>query len=798
MARDPFRRTIVSPDEQRLANGIGRPVQRKEDLRLLRGQGCFSDDWRMDDEVYSSFVRSTRSHAGIRAIHAEEAMRTRDVIAVFTGADLAADGLLPIPSRAAIKDGPDVKLYNSDGSPIFTTPQPLLPIHRARFVGEALAMVVARTKEAAQQASERVVIDYDELECVTCAREAMKPDAPILWPDHGSNICIDAQIGDQLGTEAAFTQARHVVRLSTWVQRVTGAPLEPRAALGVFDSSTGVYTLYSGGGGVVRHKDQLMAALNAPTDMVRVVNRDVGGSFGTRNNFYREAGLVCWAARKVGHPVKWTSTRQECFLSDYQGRDLAVDAELALDEDGRFLAVRSTNVSNVGGYTVAFTPLTKGAGLMSSNYAIPFAHVRALAVMTNTTPTSSYRSAGRPEAIFVIERLIDLAADALKMDRIDIRRRNLIAPVQLPFANPLGLIYDNGDYRAVMEKAAALCDLVGFAHRRRESERKGLCRGFGIANYIEITTGDPRERAEIAIKPEGWVELVIGTQSAGQGHETSFAQLLCEWLQVEFEDVRLVQGDTDRVRVGGGSHSGRSMRLAGIVIGEASGEILKTACAAAAELLEVAPEDLAFSLGSFIVNGADRSIHLYDIARAIKEGRVSRLEPQAGLAAACEKTTKLAGFPYGSHACEVEVDPETGCVELVRYVAVDDVGRAVNPMILHGQARGGAAQGIGQALLEEVVYDRRNGQVLTGSFMDYALPRAHDLPQFITHISESPAPGNPLGVRAGGEGGTTPALAVVIGAIVDALSGFGVKHIEMPATPERVWRAIDEARRAPS
>ena len=788
----------MSVDEARTAQGIGRPVRRREDRRLLTGQGCYSDDWRRDDEVYAAFVRSTRPHAAICAIHCDEALRFPDVIAVFTGADLDADGLKPIPTRASIKDGPDVKLHNSDGSPIFTTPQPLLPTDRVRFVGEAVAMVVARTKEAAQTAAERVVVDYDELACVTCARDAMKPDAPVLWPEHGANVCIDAQIGDARATEAAFARAQHVVRLSTWVQRVTGAPLEPRAALGVYDPETDVYTLYSGGGGVVRHKNQLMAALDAPEQNVRVVNRDVGGSFGTRNNFYRESGLVCWAARKVGRPVKWTSSRQECFLSDYQGRDLYVEAELALDAEGRFLAVRSTNVSNVGGYTVAFTPLTKGAGLMSGNYAIPAAHVRALAVMTNTAPTSSYRSAGRPEAIFVIERLVDLAVDALKMDRVEIRRRNLITPAQLPYANPLGLTYDNGDYRAVMEKAVALCDAAGLARRRAESARKGLRRGFGVANYIEITTGDPRERADIAIKPDGCVELVIGTQSTGQGHETSFAQLLCEWLQIPLEDVRFVQGDTERVRVGGGSHSGRSMRLAGIVIGEASGEILAKARIAAAELLEVAPEDLSFAQGSFVVNGADRAVHLYDVARAISAGRVRGFEAQAGLAASCDRTTSLAGFPYGSHACEVEVDPETGRVEILRYVAVDDVGRAVNPMILHGQAQGGAAQGIGQALLEEVVYDRSDGQALTGSFMDYALPHAHDLPMFTTQISEIPSPGNPLGVRAGGEGGTTPALAVVIGAIVDALSEFGVKHIEMPATPERVWRAIEEARRAAS
>ena len=776
--------------------GIGMPVRRKEDHRLLTGKGQFSDDWRFDGEVYACFVRSTRAHAHILRIYTAFARQDNEVLNIFTGQDVASDGLQPIPSRAAIKKGPDVKLYNIDGSPVFTTPQDLLPTDKVRFVGEAVAMVIAKTNAAARQAAERVLVEYGELPAVTSALDALQTDAVRIWENHDSNIAINAEIGDPLGVKAAFAEAKHVARLRTWVQRVSGAPLEPRAAIGIFEPATGLYTLYSGGGGVIRHKSQLMSVLGEPSSNVRVVNRDVGGSFGTRNNFYRESGLVCWAARKVKRPVKWTSSRHECFLSDYQGRDLHVEAELALDASGRFLAIRSTNVSNLGSHTVAFTPLAKGAGLMSGNYDIPVAHVRALAVLTNTVPTTSYRSAGRPEATFVIERLIDIAARECNIDRVELRRRNLIAPDRLPYANPLGLTYDNGNFGDTMEAALRMCDWDQFETRRQEARRRGQCRGFGIANYIEITTGDPRERTEITILPEGWVDVVIGTQSTGQGHETSFAQLISEWLGIQIEKVRLIQGDTDRVSVGGGSHSGRSMRLAGIVIGEATSAILEMGKRAAAELLEVSTSDLTFERGRFLVSGTDRSIDLFAIASAMHERTLPSAELHGVLAAACEKTVRFAGYPYGSHACEVEVDPETGRVHIITYAAVDDVGRAVNPMILRGQTHGGAAQGIGQAILEQIVYDPTDGQLLTGSFMDYCIPRAANLPMFHTAISEVASPSNPLGIRAGGEGGTTPALAVIIGAIVDALSEFGVKHVEMPATPEKVWRAIRSATEA--
>src|SRR5262245_36600727 len=524
--------------------------------------------------------------------------------------------------------------------------------------------------------------------------------------------------------------------------------------------------------------------------MVRVIASDIGGNFGTRNAFYPEFALVAWAARRLGRPVKWTCERHEAMLSDYQARDLAVEAELALDADGNFLALRSTNTSNLGAHTVIFAPLVKGVELMTSVYRIPAAHVRARSVCSNVPPTNSYRSSGRPEAMFVIERMIDLAARDHGFDRIALRRRNLIAERAMPYTNALGLTYDSGAYKQAMDAALALAGWSSFADRRREARRRRLHRGFGIANYIEIASGAPRERAEITVVAEGWVEVVIGTLASGQGHETSFAQLVTEWLGVPIENVRLVTGDTDRVQVGGGSHAGRSMRLASIVIGKATEDIITKGSQIAAHLLKAATEDVQFSGGRFSANG--RSVGLFEVAEAAQAGNVPD-NLRGPLSAECDETVKTGAFPYGCHACEVEVDPETGQVEILSYVAVDDVGRAVNPLILHGQTHGAITQGVGQALLERCCYDLDRGELLTASFMDYAMPRATDVPSFLTEISEVPSPLNKLGIRAGGEGGTTPALAVVVNAIVDALKEFGVRHIEMPATPERVWRAIEDA-----
>ena len=772
---------------------IGRPFRRKEDRRLLTGRGRFSDDVNLPGQAYAAMARSPHAHARIAGIDTEAALAVPGVLAVLTGADLLADGLASIPHRPAPTSPPDIELVNRDGTPKRQVLPFPLPADRARFVGEAVAMVIAESPDRAKDGLERLDIHYEPLPAVTEGIGACAADAPLLWKDMSSNVCVDADVGDMAATERAFAGARHVVRLETRIPRVTGVPMEPRAAVAAFDPGTGRYTLHAGGGGVVRPKRELAEILGVAEDRVRVVAADVGGNYGTRNAFYPEFALVAWAARRLGRPVKWTADRGESFVSDYQGRDLAVDAALALDADGRFLAMRGSNVSNVGAHTVSFVPLIKGVEIMTGLYDVPAAGFRARAAVTNTPPTNPYRSAGRPEVMFVLERLVDMAAAAHGFDRVALRRGNLVPESAMPFANPLGMTYDSGDYETAMDAAIAAADWDGFAGRRRESRLRGRRRGIGIANYIETSTGAPRERAEITVRPGGRIDVIIGTLSSGQGHETSFAQLAAEWFGVTLDEVNLITGDTDIVSVGGGSHSGRSMRLAGITMGKATDEIVDRGRRIAACLMEAAEEDTAFADGRFEVSGTDRSVGLFDVARAAERGDGLPEALRGPLAGISDETVRVAAFPYGCHVCEVEVDPETGTVEILRYTGIDDVGRAINPMILHGQAHGSIAQGLGEAMMELSVYDPASGQALAASFMDYAMPRADDLPSFHTEISEVPTPDNPLGIRSGGEGGTTPSLAAYVNAVVDALAEFGVDHLEMPVRSESVWRAIRTA-----
>jgi carbon-monoxide dehydrogenase large subunit len=785
----------------KITTGIGGPVIRKEDARLIVGQGRFSDDVNLDGQAYAVMVRSPHAHARIRGIDTAAALAMPGVLAVLTGADALKDGLKPIPHRP-VMGPPDIALGKRDASDKFLSPHWVLPSDKARFAGEAIAIVVADSLTAARNAAERVAVDYEPLPAVTDTVAAAAPNAPKLWDEAASNVCIDAQVGDAAATDAAFKQAAHVARFQTWIQRVTGVPMEPRAAVGHYDPAIERYTLHAGSGGVVRQKNELAGLLGVPPERVRVTSGDVGGNFGTRNAFYPEFALVCWASRHVGRPVKWTCERSEAFLSDYQGRDLHVDAELALDKSGNFLAMRGAVISNAGAHTVSFVPLIKATSILSSVYRIPVACFRARAVVSNTPPTNPYRSAGRPEAMFVIERLIELAAAEHGFDRVEVRQRNLVPSAAMPYANPLGVTYDSGDYIAAMRSALALGQWDGFAKRRAEASKRGKRRGIGIANYVEFTTGAPREWTKVAVIPEGQeggqieghVDVAIGTLSSGQGHETSFAQLIVDWLGVPIEDVRLIQGDTDIIPIGGGSHSGRSMRLAGIVIGQAKEAVIARGKRIAGHVLEAADHDIEFAAGRFTVKGTDRALHLFEVARAAQEQKDLPDDLRGPLAAEHDETVQVGGFPFGSHVCEVEVDLETGTIEIVSYAAVDDVGRAINPRILHGQSHGAITQGIGQALWEGCVYEGSTGQLLSGSFMDYAMPHADGLPAFKTEISEVLATNNPLGVRAGGEGGNTPALAVVVNAVVDALKEFGVKHLEMPVTPERVWRAIEKSR----
>jgi carbon-monoxide dehydrogenase large subunit len=663
-------------------------------------------------------------------------------------------------------------------------------VEKVRYVGEAVALVVAETLAIAKNAAELIEIDYELLPAVTDVREATEPNAPLVWEGTRSNVFLDAEIGDEAATVRAFTAAAYVVSLETHVQRVTGVPMEARTAVGNYDAQSGRYYLHAGSGGVVRQKGEIATMLGIKPEQVRVVALDIGGNFGTKNSLFPEFPLVLWASRRVGRPVKWVCERSEAFVSDYHGRDLAANVELALDAQGRFLAMRGTHLSNIGAYASSIVSLRKGVSIFSGLYRVPAAHYRACAVLTHTMPTTPYRSAGRPEAMFVMERLCDLAAAKTGIDRIEIRRRNLIAPDELPYRTAFGVTYDNGNYAEAMEKALALSDWSDFPKRRAESKKRGRLRGIGLANYIELTMGYPREWSRITVRPEGEVEVAVGTLSSGQGHETSFAQCVSEWLGVPFDQIRLVQGDTDVIPIGGGSHSGRSMRMAGVCMGSAATGVLDRSRRIAAHMFEIDPEKLEFANGGFKAPGSGRTIGLFETARAAQTLNDLDDSLRGPLATECDHSFTHGGYPYGCAVCEVEIEPATGLVEITRYCAVDDVGRAVNPMILEGQTHGAIAQGVGQAFWEQVIHDRRSGQVLTGSFMDYAMPRADNLPSLATELMEIPSPTNPLGIRAGGEGGTTPALAAAINAIVDALAPFGVTHMEMPATPERVWRTI--------
>jgi carbon-monoxide dehydrogenase large subunit len=772
--------------------GIGQTVRRKEDARLVTGRGNYSDDVNLPGQAYGAVARSPHAHALIRSIDVAPARAMPGVLAVLTGQDALADGLKRIPHLAAAGTPPDIVLTNRDGSPVPIAPHHVLATDRVRHVGAAVAFVIAETIAAAKDAAEKVVVDYEPLPAVIDATAAVEPDAPRLYDDL-PNIMIDAEVGDAKATDAAFARAAHVTRLDTWVNRVTGVPMEPRAAVGVYDPATGRYTLYAGSGGIVRQKKEIAAILSVPFESVRVVAHEIGGNFGTRNSFFPEFALVVWGSRKVGRPVKWTAERHEAFVTDYMGRDLTVSAELALDADGRFLALRTNNLSNVGAHSGSYVPLVKGVGLATSGYRIPVSHIRARAVLSTTMCTTPYRSAGRPEVIYVIERLIDKAAQEHGFDRVALRKRNLIPPSAFPYKNPQGITYDNGTYRVVMDRAMALGDWAGFKRRRAEARKHKRLRGIGLCCYLETTGGYPRERADITVHPQGRVDVVVGTLSSGQSHETTFAQCVAEWLGVPFDDVYVDESDTDIVKEGGGSHSARSMRLAGIVMGNASDLIVEKGKKIAAHMLETAEDDIAFAGGRFTVKGTDRSVGIFDVAAAAANGKDLPEDLRGPLAATADETIKQLGFPYGAHVCEVEIDPQTGNLDLVRYTAVDDVGRAINPMVVDGQTHGGAAQGIGQALWECCSYDA-HGQLLSASFMDYAMPRADLLPSFTTDISQVLTPTNRLGVRGAGEGGTTGALGAVVNAVVDALSEFGVTHIEMPVTPERIWRAIQSSK----
>lgn len=779
---------------------IGKPVRRQEDHRLITGRGQFSDDHSVPGQAYAAFVRSPYPHAEIGGIDTATALAVPGVLAVYGSADCDADGLGAIPHSPFPSTQFDLKLNAPDGSSgndAFIGDHRPLPSDRVRYVGEAVVMVVAETQAAALDGAEAVVVEFNPLPAVTDARAAVETDAPVLWngiDGIDGNVFVDTKFGDAAATDAAFAKADHVVRMSYDIPRVTGVPMEPRSALAVNDADADKVTVYAGSGGTVRQKREIAQVLGLEAHQVRVYALDTGGNFGTRNRLFVEFPLVAWAARKLNRPVKYTAVRSESFVSDYQGRDLAVDMELALSADGDFLALRSSNISNCGAKCVSLSPLSKGSGIITGSYRIPAADLRSRAVFSNTPPTNAYRSSGRPEIIFCIERLVETAARECGFDPLELRRRNLVREADMPYANAVGMNYDSGKYETSLDMALNLGDAGGFAARKAEAKARGKLLGQGVAHYVESSIGTPVEQAQLHVRgDEKRIDLAIGTQPSGQGHETSFAQVAADWLGLDVEQVHVIVGDTDIVKVGGGSHSGRSMRMAGTVIVKTADVLIERAKKLGAIVLEAAEADMEFGNGRVTVTGTDRSMDLFDLATAAV-GRSDLPEDlRGGLSAIESNEMHTPVFPNGCHVCEVEIDPDTGAIDITRYAAVDDVGRAINPLIVDGQTHGGIVQGVGEAMWEECVFDR-SGQPLSGSFMDYGMPRADHFPSFATALNEVPSPTNPLGVKAGGEGGTTPALAVIVNAAVDALRDYGVRDIRMPLTSHRLWSIIQNAK----
>src|SRR6202162_5716892 len=777
---------------------IGKPMPRKEDARLITGKGRFTDDFSLDGQSYAVMGRAPYPHARIVAIDAAAAKKMPGVLGVFTGADCAADKLGPIPHDPVPKTKFDMKLTGPGGGAVFIGPNVLLPADKARHVGQAVAMVLAETKAEATDAAEAVEVTYEELPFVLHSEDAMRPRAPVLWDEVPNNVTVETAFGNVEATDQAFARAAHVVAKNFHIGRVTGVPLEPRAALGPYESATGRYTPFAGSRGAVRQKNELVQVLGIPPENLRVLSPDVGGNFGTRNRTFVEFGLVLWAAKKIGRPVKFTATRSEAFLSDYQGRDLVTKVELALDKNHRFLAMRATNISNVGARCVSLSPLSKGSGLIPGSYAIPAATLRAMAGFTNTMPTHAYRSSRRPEVTFAIERLVDTAAAQLGVDRIQLRRKNLVPPKAMPYRNSVGMLYDSGRYAEKRDWGMEIADWKGFAARRRDAKRRGKLLGRGLANYVESSIGAPREQARIKVQPQdetgpARVDVVIGTQPSGQGHETSFAQVISDLLYVPTESESIILGDTDVVRVGGGSHSGRSMRHAATVFSKAAVDLIARGKEIAAIVMGAAADSVSFSDGRFVSRDTNRTFDFLELAAEAARHKL----PDAlkdGIAVVPDNEMHEPVFPNGTAICEVEVDPDTGEIAITRYASIDDVGRCINPLIVHGQTHGAIAQGVGQAMWEQIFLDPDSGQPLTGSLMDYGMPRADTLPPFKTEIAEVLSPTNPLGIKAGGEGGTTAAPAVVLSAILDALGERGVRDIAMPATPYAIWTAIRKAK----
>jgi len=766
--------------------GIGQSIKRFEDQRLLRGEGRFHGDVNLAGQTHAVIVRSVHAHARIRAIDTAAALAAPGVVAVFTGADVAGLGTMQMT----------LKRKRPDGSPMFASPHRGLSQDRVRYVGDPVALVIAESLAQAEDAALLVRIDYEPLASVTSTAEAIG-GAPV-WDECPDNVSNVFESGDRAAADAAVTRAHRVVRRRYVISRVHAQYMEPRGALGVWDQSEGRYILYADVQYPHRVRNALASSIfKVPEHTVRVIAGDVGGGFGTKGWQYPEHRLVLWAARRIRRPVKWACERREAIPADEHARDNVTEAELALDADGRFLGLRVRTLANVGAYVssdrnllATFSNVVTLVGV----YAFPAAHVEVKSVFTNTNSTAPYRGAGRPEATYVIERLIDDAARELDLDPVELRRRNLIPPSSMPYKTPLGVTYDCGDFPKNMEDALKLADVAGFPARREAARARGRLRGLGIVNAIERAAGAQPEFAEIRFAPSGSATVLMGSKSQGQNHETTFKQILHERLGIDPNEVRYIDGDTDRVAFGMGTMGSRSTVIGGTALWTAADKVIAKGKRIAAKLLEAAEGDIVFSDGRFAVAGTDRGLALREVARAAFQP--AQLPPgvEPGLYETGTFSPKQDTWPNGCHVCEVEIDPDTGAVELDSYAIVDDVGTVINPVTLKGQIHGGVAQGVGQALMEQVVYDRESGQLQTASFMEYAMPRADTFCDM--HIESNPVPTklNPMGAKGAGEAGTVGALPVVINAVMNALAPLGVRDLDMPATSDRVWRAIQEAR----
>ena len=764
--------------------GVGQPVKRTEDPKLVRGEGRYTDDINLPGQAYAVMVRSSNAHGIIRGIDTAAAKAMPGVLAVITGQDLAGYGGLKC----------NLPLKSRDGSPIRYTPRPALATDKVRFVGDPVACVVAKTVAQAKDAAEAVGLDIEPLPAVMSAREAAQPGAPVLYDEVPDNVCLDYHYGDSAKVAAAFAGAAHVLKLPMVNQRLVVNSIEPRAAIGEYDKAAEKWTLHSCSQGVFGLKNMMRDILGAKPEQVRILTGNVGGSFGMKAASYPEYVCILHAAKMLGRPVKWTDERSGSFVSDHHGRDFDMTLEAAFDKRGIIQALRLTGYGNMGGYLAAFGPLLPTLNVTKNNvgmYRTPAMEVSTKCVFTNTTLVSAYRGAGRPEGAYHMERMMDYAAAELGIDRLELRRRNFIRAKDIPFTSAAGLVYDSGDFPGLFDFAMESADVAGFKQRKRESKKAGKLRGLGVGCYVETTASGTVEMGGIRFEDDGTVTMITGTLDYGQGHAAPFAQILADKLGVPFDRIRLLQGDSDQLVAGGGTGGSRSAMLSGTALMQAADKVIDKGKDIAAHVLEASSGDIEFRNGRFVIAGTDRAIGIMELAERVRSGTAV---PAGVSLDVSHVTDPVPGtFPNGVHVAEVEIDPETGNADVVKYTAVNDFGTVVNPMLLEGQIQGGVVQGLGQALLEGAIYDAE-GQLVTGSFMDYAMPRAHNAPDITVLNRGVPTKTNPVGAKGCGEAGFSGGLPTVANAVIDALSDLGVRDLPMPMTPARIWQAIDGAK----